>query len=398
MQRLLSRGLAIVLITAAVAVPAASARSSAGAQLSALPLPRSVIGRAAKSLPLEPDSGVASNRGPVERGLLLTPTHSLAAPAATRGRDFGRVGGYVLDYGLGASGGAGVTEVWTSVDEYKARGGAKEGLAFWKFYDRLPPPHDDTGVPALTVVHKPEKVAAVGSRRFAFFVGFRAANIAPVFGLDEQFTEGRYEAEVLVWAGSAAAAKTLAPRLAAKLDARIRQAVEGKLHVSPVKLPTQQEPGPPEGGPDLGPLALRTSDLNGPARLLGQAYRVDWFNPTALSDLEVAMNPAGPFGQIVQKIEWCPTANQASFMADLWSALDLNSASVSQLDLAGVGDGAEGVIASYANEAQLVFTSGHLLETLNIASLPGGNKIQAPDLQTLAQTVANHINNAGLGR
>ena len=365
--------------------------------MSALPLPNSVIGRVAKSLPLEPDSGVASNRGPVARGLLLTPTHSLAAPAAARGRVFGRIGGYVLDYGLGASGGAGVTEVWTSVDEYRARGGAKEGLAFWKSYDRLPPPHDDTGMPALTVVHKPEKVAAVGSRRFAFFVGFRAANIAPVFGLDEQFTEGRYEAEVLVWAGTGAAAKTLAPRLAAKLDARIRQAMRGKLHASPVKLPTQQKPGPPEGGPDLDPLALRTSDLNGQAMLLGHAYLVDWFNPTALSDLELALSPAGPFGQIVQNIEWCPTANQASFMADLRTALDLDSASVSQLDLAGVGDGAEGVIASYANEAQLVFTSGQLLETLNIASLPGGNKIQAADLKTLAQTVANHINNAGLG-
>jgi hypothetical protein len=109
------------------------------------------------------------------------------------------------------------------------------------------------------------------------------------------------------------------------------------------------------------------------------------------------MSPAGPFDQIVQNIEWCPTANQASFMADLWTALDLNSASVSQLDLTGVGDGAEGVIASYGNEAQLVFRSGRLLETLNIASLPGGNKIQASDLQTLAQTVANHINAAGLG-
>ena len=396
MHRLLLKGLAIVLISAAVAVPAASARSSARAQLSLLPLPKSAIGRAAKSLPLESDSGVATNRGPVERGLLLTPTHSLAAPAAARGPRLGRIGGYVLDYGLGASGGAGVTEVWTSVDEYKTSAGAKEGLAFWKSYDRLPPPHDETGVPALTVVHKPEKVAAVGSRRFAFFVGFRAANIAPVFGLDEQFTEGRYEAEVLVWAGTAAAAKTLAPKLATKLDARIRQAMEGKLHARPVTLPPKQQPGPPEGGPDLGPLALRTSDLNGRARLLGEAYLVDWFNPTALSDLQLALSPAGPFGQIVQNIEWCPTANQASFMADLWTALDLNSASVSQLDLAGVGDGAQGVISSYANEAQLVFASGQLVETLNIAGADG-KRLQASDLQALAQTVANHINNAGLG-
>ena len=293
-HRLLLRGLATALITAVVAVPAASARSSAGAQLSAMPLPKSVIGRAAKSLPLEPDSGVASNRGPVERGLLLTPTHSLAAPAAARGPDLGRIGGYVLDYGLGASGGAGVTEVWTSVDKYRASAGARKGLAFWKSYDRLPPPHDDQGVPALTVVHKSEKVVAVGSRRFAFFVGFRAANFAPVFGLDEQFTEGRYEADVMVWASTAAAARMLAPRLAAKLDARIRQAMAGQTARDPGQTAHAEEPGPPEGGPDLGPLALRTSDLIGQARLLGQAYRVDWVNPTARSDLEVAIKPRRP--------------------------------------------------------------------------------------------------------
>jgi hypothetical protein len=54
------------------------------------------------------------------------------------------------------------------------------------------------------------------------------------------------------------------------------------------------------------------------------------------------------------------------------------------------------VISSYANEAQLVFASGQLVETLNIAGADG-KRLQASDLQALAQTVANHINNAGLG-
>jgi hypothetical protein len=391
------KGLVVAALIAAVVVPAASAKSAARVKLSVLPLPASSIGPAATSLSLQSDSGLAPNTDAGRRGQLLTPTHSLAVLSASHLVKLGRISGYKLDYGLGASGGAGVTEVWTSVDEYKASAGAKKGLAFWKLIDGRGFPQYDHGGLGLAVVHKALKVAAVGSGRFAFFVGFSAANIAPVFGVDEQFTEGRYEADVMVWAGTAAAAKKLAPTLAKKLDARIKQALAGRLHATPVKLPPKQKPGPPIGGPDLGALALHASDVSPPGTVFG-SYLVDPIDPTARSTLMVTMNPAGQFDQFTQEIEWCPTANQASFMADFLTAnaLTVGGSVISQLDLGGIGDGARGWIAnnSGGGAAQVVFSSGQLLEILLVTSQNG---VQASDAQKLAQTAANYINAAGLG-
>ena len=173
--------------------------------------------------------------------------------------------GYALDYGHGASGAAGVTEVWTSVDSYKTSADAKKGLASWKRWETnlyLPSSlHGD----ALSVTNKKQKAAAIGSARFAVLASYSGSNIAPLFGLDEQFTRGRYEADVTVWAGTAQAAKQLARKLANKLDARIKLALAGRLHAKPVKLPPWPKAGQPPGGPDLAPLALQTTDLNGQA-------------------------------------------------------------------------------------------------------------------------------------
>src|SRR5262252_5864805 len=95
-------------LIAAMAVSAASARSGVRVRLSLLPLPASSIGSAVRSLPLQPDSG-PSTTNPAKRGLVLTPTHWEGASAQW----WGRINGYVLDYGNGASGGRGVTEVFT---------------------------------------------------------------------------------------------------------------------------------------------------------------------------------------------------------------------------------------------------------------------------------------------
>src|SRR5215469_13292267 len=106
--------LAAALGVAAFAVPVAPAKSEAPVDLSVLPLPKSVIGSVAKSLPLQPDSGVASNKDPARRGALLMPTRSTLQPATVPWKKLARISGYALDYGLGASGGAGVTEVYTA--------------------------------------------------------------------------------------------------------------------------------------------------------------------------------------------------------------------------------------------------------------------------------------------
>jgi hypothetical protein len=378
-------------------------KSGGRVKLSLLPLPESVIGSAAKSLSLQSDSGAAPNEGALRRGFLLTPTHAWDDSTGPTFRKLGRISGYVLDYGLGASGGAGVTEVWTSVDEYKTSADARKGLSAWNSVDQHGFAHYDRIGPGLAVSHTAEKIAAVGSRGFAFLVGFSAANIAPVFAVDEQFSEGHYEAEVMVWAGTAAGVKTLAPRLAKKLDARIKLALAGRLHARPVKLPALPKPGPPPGGPDLTALVLQTSDVGGPATALGTFYTVDWGNPTAVSDLTAGMDPAGAFDEIRQQIEWCPTANQASFAADLSYALGLERREKIPLerpiDLSGVGDGAQGFIGAL-NEGKpgqvgsVIFSTGRLFESL---SLFGHSSPEAPQVQGLAQTAADYINAADLG-
>src|SRR5262249_16792 len=151
-----------------------------------------------------------------------------------------------------------------------------------------------------------------------------------------------------------------------------------KLHATPVELPAKPEPGPPPGGPDLTPLLLQTSDLNGPATVYGPSY---YFDPTALSDLYVSMAPPGQFPEPSQAIEWGPTANQASFTADL----EHGWVSGTELQLGSVGDGARGIIAndSHGGWAGVVFSSGQLVEGLQVGDR---NAVQASEVQKLAQT------------
>jgi hypothetical protein len=126
-------------LIAVVAVPAAAAKATSRVKLSVLPLPAASLGPEASSLPLELGSGVVSNQSDLADAVHVTPNRLLGgAPVAlAKAR---RVSGYALDYGDGASGGAGVDEVWTSVDEYKSSADAQRVLAFWRRWDRLVTP------------------------------------------------------------------------------------------------------------------------------------------------------------------------------------------------------------------------------------------------------------------
>ena len=366
---------AAVGLVAAVEVPAASARSGGQVKLSVLPLPKSALGPAAQRLRLEHDSGVVHDFG---YGLPLTPNHSWGRRGYVGGRS-----GYALDYGLGASGGAGVTEVWTGIDQYQTSADATDALSVWKGYDKRVSRYDCGG---LAVAIKAEEVAPVGSRRFAFLVRYRAANIAPLFGFDEQFTQGRYEADVTVWAGRAATAEKLAPKLAAKLEARIKLALAGRLHAKPVKLPARQKTGPPTGGPDLAPLALTAGGY-----LISEGpFPLSFYLDSITSKV----------GEGFQRIEWFATANEASFVSDfrfseaLWGLY--GPGYPPPVDLSSIGDGAEGVLSSGSGGGygELVFSSGQLAEFVFFAS---SSAISTSDVQSLAQTVADKINAAGLG-
>lgn len=375
-------GLAVAALVAAVAVPAASAKRGPRVKLSVLPLPASALGPAAKSLPLQHDSGLFRHNGAT--GMSVTPNRSFGLGPFGLAK-LGRAGGYALDYGLGASGGDGVTEVWTSVDKYRTSVDAKKVLALWKQDDGMISRYGGGG---LVITLGAKKVAPVGSRHFAFLVRYQAANIAPLFGVDEQFTEGQYQADVAVWAGSAAAATRLAPRLAKKLDARIRQAHAGRLHAKPVKLPPKQKAERWPGGPDLAPLALKPADVGGQGTPFLDNYFVG-FDPFALSYFKVIIFNAPKYDAVGQEIEWLATANQASFTADF----DTASFGSHSVDLGGVGDGARGAWSS--QYAAIYLSSGPLLEFVHLQS--GAGSIQPSDVQRIARTAASYVDAAGLG-
>ena len=390
MRALLCKGLVFAALIALVAVPAAAARSAgARVRLSVLPLPASSLGSAAKSLALQGDSGVIGNKSASASALPLTPNRQfVTAPLNPPGQS-GRVSGYALDYGHGASGAAGVTEVWSSVDSYKTSADAKKGLASWELWETNHFLHSSLHGAALSVTNKKVKAAGIRSARFAVLVAYSGQKIAPLFGLDEQFTRGRYVADVTVWAGTAQAARQLAPKLAKKLDARIKLAFAGRLHAKPVKLPPRPTAGPPPGGPDLAPLALNATDLSGQVTTGQQGYVRDLF---ARSVFQVVMQPAGQFDLLQQDVAWYSTANEASFTDDVVA----DQLGPGSLDLSGIGDGAWGVLlsGSSGDTAVLFFSSGQLDE---IVAFESPNAIQPAQAKSIAQTVANKINQAGLG-
>lgn len=385
--------LLVAALAAAVFAPGASARHVPRVKLALLPLPASSIGPAAKSLPLQHDSGVLVDGGGdtnlvdklyVGSGLPVAPNRSFGFIGPVFAK-LGRITGYALDYGLGASGGTGITEVRTGVDEYKSAADATKGLAFWKRDDRQIIHYAGGG---LAIRTRPRTLEPVGHRSFAFLVSYSDANIAPLFGVDEEFTEGRYEADVSVWAGTAAAATKLATQLAKKLDARIKQALAGRLHAKPVKLPAKQKAEQWLGGPDLSPLALKPADVGGQETAFLDNYFVgeDLF---ALSYFKVLIFDTGPLDVVGQEIEWFATANQASFMADLGTA----SFGSSPVDMSGVGDGAKAAWSS--TYAAIYFSSSQFMEFVHVQSQIGS--IQPSDVQNIAHRVANYINAAGLG-
>lgn len=379
---MLIRGLAAAALVAAVVVPVASARSSARINLALLPLQKAQVGSAVKALPLEHDSGVVSNAAAA--------SHSLAGTTPKALAKLGRTTGYALDYGIGASGGSGVTEVRTSVDEYKTSADAKRGLAFWE--------KDDSGIAqlnqgGLAVTNQPLPVPAVGKATFAFLSSYSAGNIVPFSQVDEQFTEGRYEIDVNVSAGTAGEATKLAPSLARKLDVRLRHALVGELHAKPVKGPGKQQAGTPAGVPDLTRAALSATDFTGTAMVANLGYFVD---PSAVSDYSLTFFPAGQFAFADQEIEWFATANLANFWADRETASALSGGGT-PVDLSGVGPGAQGAIISDPSAGDfgvVALTSGNLTESLYLIGNPS---IQSADVQGIAKTAANYINSAGLG-
>ena len=154
-------------LVAAVAVPPAAAKSHA-VKLSLLPLQKAQLGAAGKSFSIAAQSGVVSN-ATAAAGTTDTTTKQLTK--------LGRVSGYQLLYGEPLSGGGGVTGVTTNVEQYKSASDAKQGLAFWNAEDYQ---NGNLNQGGFQVSNVNVSVPAVGTKRYAFLTGYRAANIAPV--------------------------------------------------------------------------------------------------------------------------------------------------------------------------------------------------------------------------
>ena len=374
-----------VLLGAALAaltlVPAASASRAHRVNLALVPLSKSLIGPAAGSFKLAYDSGKVSNANAAAHTPDGTPKTF---------KKLGRLTGYALEYGNAFTGAAGVTDVRTSIEQYKTAADARRALAFWKKQDAKLSKLDN---PSFTVTNTPVKVPApaAGTSHFAYLTSYSASNIVSVSGIDEQIADGRYVLDVIVTAGAAPLAEALAPTLAAKLDARLRRARKGRLHAKAVRLPEQKARRPP-GGPDLSVLALRKSDLVGKTTV-SKGYLAD---PAAISDYSVFMLPAGQFDALDQEIEWYPVANEASFFADFANAASLLQAGTTALDLSSLGDGAQGsvTVGSSFSQGQVFFSSGHLAEFILMAS---EGAIDSNDVTSVAQAAANRIDAAGLG-
>lgn len=343
-------------------------------KLALVPLPKSALGAAAHGFATAPNSGVVSNAA------AASSTPDGTAATFTR---LGRRSGYVLEYGNAFTGAPGITDVHTGIEQYKTAADAKRGLAFWKKEDSELSALDQ---PGFAVTNALVHVPAVGKKRFAYLTSYSASNIAPVSGLDEQVLDGRYILDVIVTAGTPAAAQALAPKLAKKLDARLRLALKGRLHGKPVKLPAKAKPGPPPGGPDLSLLALSASDLVGQVTVDKRYF----FDPAAISDYSVFMLPAGPFDVLDQEIEWYPSANEASFFTDFENAAALAQPNTTALDLSSLGDGAQGSVTqgSSFGSGLVVFSTGQLAEFIFLGVQ---GTIGTSDVTSVAQAAASKI-------
>lgn len=377
---MLARSLVALLVAAAVFVPSAAATPGPAVDLPLVPLQSAQLGGAARSLPLEDDSGVVSNADAA--------SNATGAVTAKQLAKLGRVTGYQLDYGDPFLPTNGVREIETGVERYRSAAAAKRGLAFWR--------GDEAKRGAILaqlgvgVALKATRAPAVGAARWAFGITITVSNASPIYGADEDVRDGEYVIMVSVGAGSLGAAERLAPNLAKKVDARLRAAVAGKLRGKPAKLPALKA-GPPPSGPDPAQAALTTSDFS-QAVLSQEKYTA---NQQALSEYDVLLMPAGSFGDVFQQIIAERTPSEATYFAAVLAGTMRSYAgsgdSVTPVDVSSVGDDAYGALLQLWLSGQTVYEAGVVLADGPLVELVVGasrTPLAAAAVATLAQTAA----------
>lgn len=349
-------------------------------KIAIVPLPKSVIGPAAASLTVIYSSGPLSNSDAAQQ------SNGFVSPR--RLKRLGRVTGYTLGYGDLMSGGTGVTQVVSGVEEYKTAADAKKGLAFWK--------KDDAKVtefhgPTLATTNAPVKLPAIGAGHYAFLTTFTVPTVNPIYTVVERVAQGRFVLDLDVSAASVAAAKQLAPVLARKLDRRLRLMLAHRLKGRPVGIPFPPDGGPPPGGPDLSTLIVQPSDV-------GQDHIVNLLqgygtNPPAISGYSMLLTPAGPYDLLQQEIDWYPNATEATYEAAFQLASFYEFAAfpggggITSVDVSGAGDGAQAAMMTGGGLGEVVLARGPAVDMVIVI----GDSFTASNLQNLAYVTADRL-------
>ena len=217
-------------LAAGIALLCPAASADVRSRLDLMPLPRSALGPGAGALALSRISGVLSNADAARSA-----GHGFTA-ADLAGR--GRITGYTLDYRrpiitvpqtrhelLG---------VQTIAELYSNRTTATRGLAFWSGVTRK----RKTLPNGVTVAASPFR-APVGDGSFAFELTYRDSGRPLYYVGDVVFRSGGLLGAVFVSATDTRGLRARTVHLAHDLARRMKRVLAGRIHASPVKLPTR---------------------------------------------------------------------------------------------------------------------------------------------------------------
>jgi hypothetical protein len=388
------RGALVAAFVAAVLLPVAAASGASQLKLALLPLPRAALGQSGRSLSLAPDSGSDSNAH--------SASQTIGNVTAARLKRLGRISGYLLDYGTPFADSPGVSEIATEVERYRTAATARKSLGFWRKQELDVRPLKALG---LHVSFKKVALAHVPHPYWAYLSTGKINGLKPVYAVDAVMVEGAYLLDVSVAAGSPAAAQRLVPVIAHKLDRRFRLAQQGRLQAKPVKLP-RGKPGPPAHGAKPGRAVLTRADVGSPStiRHAGYVSARNAFDEYSISTYDLAMAPAGTYGELAQEVSVAGSGLEVKYFAVLAVGAFTHSAggagTATPVNLSGVGDNAFGELleasagGNSASEAIIVLSRGKYLDFVVAAA---ATKLSAGDVQSLAHKAAHRLDAAVAG-
>lgn len=347
-------GIGIAVVSAGAAASARAGTVTAR-ELALMPLPLVAYGPAAQALPIALDSGVVSNAEAAQET-------NEGASAAVLAR-LGRLTGYMLDYGSKIPSGRGVTEVQTTVEQYRTAAAAAAGLAFWR--------KDDADVAAakasgIAVTFSRFAPAGLGTASFGDLGSVELSGEPTVYGADVGFVAGSLVGEVSITASTPTLSRPLAQAAALKLRARIRAVLKGRISGAPVALPAIPKAGPPLHGPSPASLALTAADVDG--TVAHQGYLIDT-SLDPVSEYERSLVLAGDAGLVQEEVTLFRTPDQARY--ELTILADFALSQRAWKAQAGLGD----PIRSFSPKPVTIHAGNEAHGVLGLAHLANGRSV-----------------------